>query len=312
MDNRKNKEYTRRLFLKEGSLYLAGLSLLPFIKCDDNPSSPQIPETVFSPPENFEIAIFSDIHRGVNSSGPLQNPDDALKEGVAYIKSLTSQPDFLITAGDNILGREAITCTEAQEIEALQTFKGHLEDNLDIPVYLCHGNHDSPLWNQYMGEKHYTFLHKNVNFIVTSIDYIDDLRDGGAGYYTQDEFLRNSLEQNKDRLNMIFIHNPIYPSTFIAESSDHVVSILEEEYKDTTIIVVQGHLHIRQFEERGNVSYITTTRQDSKDMHDFFWVTFTESSVDFNIISQQGTGSYDGQEQRLFVSVPLPVEASVE
>lgn len=266
------------------------LIFISFSFCEDSPGPSTTPTIEFQSPESFEFAIFSDLHRGMISGVPLSNPDKGLTYGTTYVNA--HQPDFMITVGDNILGREAISCSEADEIMAHQDFKSYLENNMEVPFYLVAGNHDGFHFDEYIGDRHYSFDHKGVHIIVTSIKYQDGFLDMGWGEYDQIEFLRSELQANENRLNMIFMHNPIVPCTFEPDSCTAIKQLLQNDFSHVPIMFVQGHLHLKANVEEENVFFLTTTRMDAANEHPFYWAKVDATTVTIQLIEQDGTGSY--------------------
>lgn len=161
-----------------------------------------------------------------------------------------------------------------------------LASHLEYPMLTAFGNHDvaqaksdidPPLLtkqealeligkcNPYLnfGASYYAVSPKK-NYRVIVLDTVPD--DGAVtanGFLSSEqlEFLKNELEENKNKVILIFHHHPLV-EPFKSEhhritNRDDYMNILKE-YKKTPIAVFSGHYHATKVIKQGNIIHVST------------------------------------------------------
>lgn len=214
---------------------------------------------------SFKFAFFTDIHLQ-----PEKNAPDGFKKAIDRANELGV--DFVIFGGDNI--RDAL----GQDFERTELQFNLLDSMLkffDMPVYLTMGNHDvfglydksgveeshpgfgKKYFEKRIGDRYYSFDHKNCHFIV--LDGIGFKKHERKYYGNVDEqqieWLKADLEKTgKDKPVIASIHIPLVTifgqviggslnpndSGFAVVNSGKVIEIFREY---NVKLVLQGHLH---------------------------------------------------------------------
>jgi hypothetical protein len=182
------------------------------------------------------------------------------------------QPDFVVGIGDLIHG-ERIGNLGAD----LRLFS-EMRKPLRVPFYPVVGNHEiiqqegNPKYEQAYREVfgndrlNYTFRHGGLLFIV--------LNNGGACCVgpaivkARNDWLRNELELAHDVPKIILCHVPLIPlreETVLAKSfgfksymdRDGDTLKIVEEYSDSVIAVLSGHLHLTGVVQRNGIYHVS-------------------------------------------------------
>lgn len=161
------------------------------------------------------------------------------------------RPDFVITVGDAIQGRDDEKLDEQwNEVKKIWARYG------EFRVFSTPGNHD--IWDdrsreafsRYTGHQpHYSFRHKNALFIVTET---------GQGVELPAEeldFIEQTLAANPDASpKFIFFHKPFWQAKFLAGDTGFRLHTLARKYGVTA--VVSGHGHHFAYMVRDGVRYM--------------------------------------------------------
>ena len=173
-------------------------------------------------PEEFHFAIMSDLY-GADEKGEVYR--DAFNRAVKAINTL--RPEFVMSIGD------LIPFGGLQDEEKVRQQHRVLDERINriVPPFFCTvGNHDispsyiypngtdcsrsyeisSKIWKEFRGPAYYSFVRKNVLFVVLNTS--DDCRLGvrycGLSKEQYDWF-KKTLDDNKDvRWTCIFMHLP--------------------------------------------------------------------------------------------------------
>jgi Icc-related predicted phosphoesterase len=190
---------------------------------------------------DFYFVQLSDTHWGYK--GPA-NPDAAntLKNAVAAVNALKTQPDFIVFTGDL-----THTTDDAQERRRrLAEFRDIVGELKVKNVRFMPGEHDASLDNgaaykEMFGETHYAFDHKGVHFIA-----LDNVSDPGARIgEAQLEWLKADLSrQKKDASIVVLTHRPLFdlaPQWDWATRDGAQAIELLMPYANVTVFY--GHIH---------------------------------------------------------------------
>ena len=160
--------------------------------------------------------------------------------------------EFVITTGDNIIGRQDAPADFAEKFE--RPFQALLAAR--VPFYATLGNHDKAsnrsyeLWNM-KGRRFYTFAIKNVRFFS-----LDSNRPDRAELAWVDEALRSSNEQWK----ICYFHHPLY-SDGVKHGAALELRVLLEPIlvRHGVDVVFSGHDHVyERLTPQAGVSYFVT------------------------------------------------------
>jgi 3',5'-cyclic AMP phosphodiesterase CpdA len=188
--------------------------------------------------DGFTFAVLSDSEREDTNLSPTFQ---------GMIKNANkSGAEFLIHMGDfTHQGKE----TEYQEV------KNYLDQNLKIPYYLAPGNHDilqdkddKKTFQKYFGKLYYSFDFKNAHFII-----LDNSNNKVGFNDDQISWLKDDLEENKNKQIFIFMHRPInVPYVEKIDVSDGATKKAKESYNKFIDLIKNyeiskifaGHVHI--------------------------------------------------------------------
>jgi Icc protein len=259
--------------MKKSSLFLAIL-LLILMGC--NPSTTT---TTTTEEDGFSFAFLTDIHLQ-----PEKAAVAGFRQAIDSVNKLN--PDFVITGGDLVM--DALDQTYGR-VDSLYDLYIEVSGELNMPVYNTVGNHEVYGWHRdeegieshpefgkkmfesKMGDRFYSFDHKNWHFIILDAIYRSE-----EGHYIgkidqeQLEWLKGDLGKT-DKLTPIAItvHIPFITSAtqlsqgaLAANSEGGVITnsleVLELLWEHNLKLVLQGHLHFNEDLFVGNkVHFIT-------------------------------------------------------
>ncbi len=229
--------------------------------------------------DGFSFAFLTDIHLQ-----PEKNAVLGFRQAIDTLNKL--DPDFIITGGDLVM--DALDQTYGR-VDSLYTLYKEVSGELNMPVYNAVGNHEVYGWHRdeegiesnpqfgkkmyesEMGERFYSFDHKNWHFIILDAIYRSE-----EGHYIgkidleQVEWLKGDLEKtDKNTPIAITVHIPFITSrtqlsqgSLAANSEGGVITNSLEVlrlFSDYNLkLVLQGHLHYNEELFVGNkVHFIT-------------------------------------------------------
>ena len=191
--------------------------------------------------DDFYFVQLSDTHWGYK--GPA-NPDAAntLKNAVAAVNALKTQPDFIVFTGDL-----THTTDDPQERRRrLAEFRDIVGELKVKNVRFMPGEHDASLDNgaaykETFGETHYAFDHKGVHFIA-----LDNVSDPGAkiGDVQLDWLKADLARQKKNAPIVVLTHRPLFdlaPQWDWATRDGAQAIELLMPYANVTVFY--GHIH---------------------------------------------------------------------
>lgn len=203
--------------------------------------------------DDFYFVQLSDTHWGFKGA---PNPDAAntLKNAVAAVNALKTQPDFVVFTGDL-----THTTDDPQERRRrLAEFRDIVSALKVKNVRFMPGEHDASLDNgaaykEVFGDTHYTFDHKGVHFIV-----LDNVSDSGAKIgATQLEWLKADLSRlQKDAPIVVFTHRPLFDLApqwdWATRDGAEAVDLLMP-YANVTVFY--GHIHQEHHHRTGHIAH---------------------------------------------------------
>lgn len=149
----------------------------------------------------------SDLHLLGNAEDSLfgKNPLESLKEIIHKIKTLSTQPDFLLLSGD---------MTHKGEENAYYLLEELLKPS-GIPYYWLEGNHDNKAIMQKLEatlsvNPNRSFEHQGVYFIL--LDSVSEDKPHGEFSEETLKFLAKELEKSKSMPCVIAFHHHILPT----------------------------------------------------------------------------------------------------
>jgi Icc-related predicted phosphoesterase len=204
--------------------------------------------------EDFMFIQFSDTHWGFND--PKINPDfsGTLKKSIEAINSIRFQPDFVMFTGDLTHTTEDPKERRKRLTEFCDIIKTLKVKN----IKLMPGEHDAALdkaeaYKEILGETHYTFQHKGVNFIV-----LDNVSEPGSSIGDgQMQWLAAELKKlDQDSRIIVFTHRPLfdlYPQWdwFTRDGSKAVDLFMP--FKNITVLY--GHIHQEHHHLTGHIPH---------------------------------------------------------
>ena len=229
-------------------------------------------------PDNFQFAVVSD-RTGSPRKGVFQ---DAVK------KLNWMMPEFVVSLGDLIKGTsENATTNDAEWDEFLSWV-----EPLKMPFFFAAGNHDIQMkwikgrvqpddmlaaWNERFGTTHYSFVYKNVLFVVL---FTNDNKEQFIGE-EQVAYFEETLAEHADvRWTFVLLHHPLW--VYPHESN---FSRIEDALKGRKHTVLAGHHHRYVHMDRNDSDYIllASTGGGSKlrgqafgEFDHFAWFTMTD------------------------------------
>lgn len=214
-------EQTSRKFFIKGALVLGLGELLSNFKVGAAPSLFKSSAPLPSPARVLRVAHLTDIHMM-----PDKTARNGFAEALKQVNTLKDKPDFIINGGDSIMN--AATLTRSEVRKQWNSFKEILNQENEIPVKSCIGNHDlfgwaipgidkqdSKRWavdELLMPSRYYSFQQNSWKFIV--LDSIHS-RKSIPGYFgkldeTQFKWLNQELLSTPAGMHVCIIsHIPI-------------------------------------------------------------------------------------------------------
>jgi len=177
-----------------------------------------------------------------------------MKKAVEQVNSLSSQPEFIMFAGD----LTHTTDDDKERKKRLGEFRTIVSDLKVKNVRYMPGEHDASLDNgmafqEFFGKTYYTFTHRGVNFIV--IDNVSDPT-GSIGD-EQLNWLKAELDKfPKDALIVVFTHRPLFdlaPSWDWATRDGAKAIDLLMPYPNITVFY--GHIHQENHHMTGHIAH---------------------------------------------------------
>ena len=237
-------------------------------------------------PDNFQFAVVSD-RTGSPRAGVFQ---DAVK------KLNWMMPEFVISVGDLIQGTSENAQTNDAEWDEMMSWI----EPLKMPFFFAAGNHDIQMkwiegrvqpedmlaqWNERFGTTHYSFVYKNVLFVVL---FTNDNKEQFIGE-NQVAYFEQTMAENEDvRWTFVLLHHPLW--LYPHESN---FSRIENALRGRKHTVLAGHHHRYVQMDRNDSDYIllASTGGGSKlrgqafgEFDHFAWFTMTdEGSVMANL-----------------------------
>ena len=187
------------------------------------------------------------------------------REGVfrgAMLKVNLIQPAFVLSVGDLIEGY-----TDDQTELALQWDEiADMVAPLEMPFFYAAGNHDmsnevmSQLWRDRFGPSYYSFIYKDVLFVVLNSELFGMVSDpsrpvpGPESQQEQMDWLEAVLSENSSRrYTFVIVHQPLWD-----DSREHPQWENVEEWLGTRpYTVLAGHFHAYTKHIRHDRRYIT-------------------------------------------------------
>jgi Calcineurin-like phosphoesterase len=242
--------------------------------------------------EKFTFAILGDKTNGGELNWPI------FDRAVSEINLL--HPDFVIMIGDMIQG----VTTDTNFINDMwKEFRSHA-DKLDVPLYLLPGNHDISnkimydYWNNKIGLRYYSFVHKNSLFILLNTEeYRNDIN-GQLGK-AQLDFIMEQLNSNKNvNETFIFLHRPIWYDSDSTNAGYEEWQIINSGIKKRKVTVFAGHWHNLVYNKIDDIRHIvlsaTGGNLEEKELPElgyFHHYSFVTVDKDTSIISLIKPGS---------------------
>jgi len=203
--------------------------------------------------KDFYFVQLSDTHWGFKGA---PNPDAAntLRNAVAAVNALETQPDFVVFTGDL-----THTTDDPQERRRRLTEFREIVSALKAKhVRFMPGEHDASLDNgavykEVFGETHYTFDHKGVHFIV-----LDNVSDSGARIgEAQLAWLKTDLSRlRQDAPIVVFTHRPLFDLApqwdWATRDGAEAIDLL---MPFANVTVFYGHIHQEHHHRTGHIAH---------------------------------------------------------
>jgi hypothetical protein len=199
-------------------------------------------------PAEFRFAIVSDRTGGHRAR--------VFSQAVEQLNLL--QPEFVLSVGDLIEGYSENPDLLAAQWREFQGYVGKLQ----MPFFYVAGNHDvanlfeDALWKEKFGRRYYSFLYRNVLFLVLCSD---DPPDSG-GHVSDDQiaWAKKTLEENKGvRWTVVAVHKPLWSQGNLPTNGWLGV---EKLLADRPYTVFAGHVHrYQKFVRQGRNYYQLAT-----------------------------------------------------
>ncbi len=206
-----------------------------------------------SPESNFYFVQLSDTHWGYSGAA---NPDAAntLKNAVAAVNALPTQPDFIMFTGD----LTHTTDDPKERRRRLAEFKDIVSHLKVKQVRFMAGEHDASLDNgaayrELFGDTNYSFDHKGVHFTV-----VDNVCDAGSRIGDEGlAWLKADLaKQKKSTPLVVFTHRPLFDLApkwdWATRDGDQAMALLMPHEHVT---VFYGHIHHEHHHMTGHIAH---------------------------------------------------------
>lgn len=211
----------------------------------------------------------SDVHlsytKRENSRRLFEHSEALLKDCISQLNSIKGI-DFVIFTGDMV---------DSAGVSNLKKFI-IVADTLNSPWYASLGNHDVPVTkgssskpalldlfrsktkSMHNGRPYYSFYPNDKSMVIV-LDATTDQKVTCNGVVSpaQMSWLKNQLENNKDRVIIIALHHPIVPPF---KGSDHRIvepvrtelNNLIDQYANVAL-VISGHYHTTKIQKQGKI-----------------------------------------------------------
>jgi hypothetical protein len=203
---------------------------------------------------DFSFVQMSDTHWGF--SGPAINPDaqGTLKKAISLVNNLKTQPDFIVFTGD-------ITHSTDDPVERsrrLSEFRDITKTLKQTMIKFLPGEHDAAADNgaafqEILGQTHYAFDHKGVQFIV--LDNVSDPH-GSLGDAQLEWLSLKFKEIDKTSQIIVLTHRPLfdlYPQWEWATPDGAKALELLMPYPNVTVLY--GHIHQERLDMTGHIPH---------------------------------------------------------
>ncbi len=217
---------------------------------------------LFSQSSDFTFIFMSDIHYHDKNDAPT-----AFNMVIDTINSM--EPDLVLVGGDIIYDVMRQTTQEAEELS--KSFLKEVE-RLEAPIYYAIGNHEHfalynrsvdeehPLfgkryYEEYFGERYYSFDHKGWHFITLDNMEVNDRKYIGKVDSIQMQWLKNDIECVPDSTPIVLMaHVPLITTLsqyygggtkantnrLATENANDVLKLFKNK---NLKLVLQGHIH---------------------------------------------------------------------
>lgn len=200
--------------------------------------------TLPNSPGSVKFAVLGDFGTGDPSEYQIAAQMAALRSRFSF--------DFVITTGDNIIGRQNGPADFADKFE--RPFQALLRTG--IRFYATLGNHDKPSNRSYApfnmnGLRYYTFAVKNVRFFALDSNRPDR---------TELAWIDDALRSSNDDWKICYFHHPLYSDGVKHGPAVELRALLEPMLvRHGVDVVFSGHDHVyeRLIPQQG-VSYFVT------------------------------------------------------
>jgi len=203
---------------------------------------------------SFYFVQLSDTHWGFNR--PDINPDSqgTLKKAVAAVNGLDEQPDFVVFSGDLTQTTDDRTVRRDRMAE----FRDIVSQLRVKTVRFMPGEHDASLdrgdaYQEFFGDLHYVFDHKNIHFIA-----LDNVSDPMAAVgEKQLDWLQADLKQVKsDARIVVLTHRPLFDLApdwdWATRDGAEVIDVLSQH---SNVTVLYGHIHQEHHHMTGHIAH---------------------------------------------------------
>lgn len=224
-------------------------------------------------PDDFQFAIVSD-NTGGSRKGIFES---------AVVKLNLLQPEFVMSVGDLI---EGYTEDEKQINAEWNEFNEWAHD-IQMPFFYVPGNHDitnvvmRKHWEQRYGVRYYSFVYKNVLFIMMDSDDSEK----PAWYRVSDEqeqFVLDTLDRHPDvRWTFFFMHHPLWRKD--CQELIKIEKKLAEEERNYTMFAGHVHRYMHNLRQGNHYYVLATTGGGSRlrgprfgEFDHLTWVTVTD------------------------------------
>ena len=204
--------------------------------------------------DHFAFVQLSDTHWGF--SNPQINPESAvtLKKEIAFVNSMSTQPDFIIFTGDLTHDTE----NDAERRKRLKEFR-EIVGGLKVKnLKFMPGEHDAALdggeaYREFFGDAHYSFDHKGIHFIA-----LNNTTDPRAIIGDmQLEWLASDLQKlDKHAPIVVFTHRPLFELysewQWYTRDGSKVIDMLTPF---RNVIAFYGHIHQENHQTTGRIAH---------------------------------------------------------
>jgi hypothetical protein len=205
------------------------------------------------PRDDFFFLQLSDTHWGFRGP-PNPEADLTLKQTIALINSVETQPDFIVFTGDL-----THTTDDAKERRArMAQFKEIVAELKVKTLRLLPGEHDASLdsgeaYIETFGPTHYAFDHKGVHFIV--IDNVSEAS-GSMGEPQLDWLAKDLAVLPREAPIVVLTHRPLFdlypPWEWATKDGARALEMLAAR---PHVTVFYGHIHQEHHHTTGAIAH---------------------------------------------------------